>query len=137
MWEQGSSGWPGGPRGLGADSMFSVSVSQSQGGEVIAEQALPADTGCIGTLGGIWAVGEGSCLSEPHGRLPGRGGPELTAQMGCSEPQRSVGLWALVLGWGRAEAGQDTAMDPARASVTVTNLQADQHPSLSGRASCV
>lgn len=83
--------------------MFSVSVSQSQGGEVIAERALPADTGRIGTLRGIWAVGEGSCLSEPHGRLPGRGGPELTAQMGCLEPQRRVGLWALVLGWGRAE----------------------------------
>lgn len=80
--EQGSYRLPGEPRVLATEQIFSVSMFQSQVGELITEVALIVDIRLTCTLRvGIWAVGKGSCLPEPQGRLPGRGVPGLKAQM--------------------------------------------------------
>lgn len=53
------------------------------GREVVTEVGLIAGGGRGGSICtlcvGIWAVGKGSRLLGPQGRLPGKGGPGLTA----------------------------------------------------------
>lgn len=122
--EQGLYRFPGEPRVLGTEQVFSVSVFQSQVGEGITEVSLIVDIGCILPLRiGIWAVGKGSCFPEPQRRLPGRGGPGLTDSSDVMlralryKRKSDFGPWCWVRVQRRTqdyrmEVGQGAALDP-------------------------